>query len=50
MPPRNRSPQLKAKFGVDKPIPIQLWNYVLGVVQGDFGVSLYTQRPIVPTI
>ena len=37
---------LKAKFGVDKPIPVQLWNYVIGVVQGDFGVSLYTQRPI----
>ena len=37
---------LKAKFGVDKPIPVQLWNYVVGVVQGDFGVSLYTQRPI----
>ena len=37
---------LKAKFGVDKPIPMQLWNYVAGVVQGDFGVSLYTQRPI----
>ncbi len=38
---------LKEKFGVDKPLPIQLWNYVLGVLQGDFGVSLYTQRPIV---
>lgn len=37
---------LKAKFGVDQPIPAQLWNYVVGVVQGDFGVSLYTQRPI----
>ena len=37
---------LKAKFGVDKPVPVQLWNYVVGVVQGDFGVSLYTQRPI----
>ena len=37
---------LKEKFGVDKPIPIQLWNYVLGVAQGDFGISLYTQRPI----
>ncbi|MCY3980755.1 MAG: ABC transporter permease [Alphaproteobacteria bacterium] len=37
---------LKAKFGVDKPIPVQLWNYVIGVLQGDFGVSLYTQRPI----
>lgn len=37
---------LKEKFGVDKPMPVQLWNYVLGVFQGDFGMSLYTQRPI----
>ena len=37
---------LKAKFGVDKPVMVQLWNYILGVFQGDFGVSLYTQRPI----
>ncbi len=37
---------LKEKFGVDKPLPVQLWNYIVGVVQGDFGVSLYTQRPI----
>ena len=21
---------LKAKFGVDKPVPVQLWNYILG--------------------
>ncbi|MEL7470445.1 MAG: ABC transporter permease [Pseudomonadota bacterium] len=38
---------LKAKFGVDQPVHIQLWNYIIGVAQGDFGVSLYTQRPIV---
>lgn len=38
---------LKAKFGVDRPVIEQLWNYILGVFQGDFGVSLYTQRPIV---
>ena len=37
---------LKAKFGIDKPLYIQLWNYILGVFQGDFGLSLYTQRPI----
>ncbi len=37
---------LKEKFGVDKPLPVQLWNYIVGVVQGDFGVSLYTHRPI----
>ena len=38
---------LKAKFGVDKPVPVQFGNYVLGVAHGDFGVSLYTHRPIV---
>ncbi len=37
---------LKAKVGIDKPVAVQLWNYILGVVQGDFGDSLYTQRPI----
>ena len=37
---------LKAKFGVDKPVPVQLWNYLVGVAQGNFGISLYTQRPI----
>ena len=36
---------LKAKFGIDKPLYIQLWNYILGVFHGDFGLSLYTQRP-----
>ena len=37
---------LKAKFGIDKPVHVQLWNYILGVFRGDFGLSLYTQRPI----
>lgn len=37
---------LRAKYGFDKPMHVQLWNYFLGVLQGDFGVSLYTQRPI----
>ena len=40
-------PPSRPKFGVDKPVPVQLWNYILGVAEGDFGVSLYTQRPIV---
>jgi peptide/nickel transport system permease protein len=38
--------ELRARYGFDKPMHIQLWNYFLGVIQGDFGVSLYTQRPI----
>jgi ABC-type dipeptide/oligopeptide/nickel transport system permease component len=37
---------LKAKLGLDQPMYVQLYRYVLGVLQGDFGISLYTQRPI----
>ncbi len=38
---------LRAKFGLDQPVYIQLYRYIVGVAQGDFGVSLYTQRPII---
>ena len=38
--------ELRARYGFDKPMHVQLWNYLVGVMQGDFGVSLYTQRPI----
>jgi peptide/nickel transport system permease protein len=37
---------LRAKFGFDQPMHVQLWRYVLGVLNGEFGISLYTQRPI----
>lgn len=38
---------LRAKYGLDQPVHVQFYRYVLSVLQGDFGVSLYTQRPIV---
>ncbi|MFQ3354787.1 MAG: ABC-type dipeptide/oligopeptide/nickel transport system permease component [Paracoccaceae bacterium] len=38
--------ELRAFYGFDKPLYIQLWNYMIAVFQGDLGVSLYTQRPI----
>lgn len=38
--------ELRARYGFDKPMYVQLWNYFIGAIQGDFGVSLYTQRPI----
>jgi oligopeptide transport system permease protein len=43
---------LEAKYGLDKPLHVQLWNYVSGVVQGDFGVSLKMQknRPVATII
>src|SRR5690606_6587124 len=30
----------------DKPLPAQYWNYVTGLIQGDWGVSIYTRRPV----
>ena len=38
--------ELRKQYGFDKPLPIQFWNYFIGVCQGGLGVSLYTQRPI----
>jgi peptide/nickel transport system permease protein len=47
----NASPEqiaeLRHEFGFDLPIHVQLYRYVIGVLNGEFGVSLYTQRPIV---
>jgi ABC-type dipeptide/oligopeptide/nickel transport system permease component len=37
---------LKAKFGLDKPLPQQFVRYVTDVLSGDMGISLYSQRPI----
>ena len=37
---------LRKKFGYDKPLYVQLYRYILAVMQGDLGVSLYTERSI----
>jgi oligopeptide transport system permease protein len=40
--------ELEAKYGLDKPLPVQLKNYVVSLLKGDLGVSLKMQknRPI----
>ncbi|MBN9887216.1 ABC transporter permease [Salipiger abyssi] len=46
----NASPEqvaaLKEKLGLDKPLVEQFVIYLTGLLRGDFGISLYTQRPI----
>ena len=39
---------LEVKYGLDKPLPVQLGNYIVNALQGDFGVSLRMQvnRPV----
>jgi peptide/nickel transport system permease protein len=36
----------RAQFGLDDPLPVQLWKYVRDLVSGDWGVSLHTRRPV----
>jgi len=41
-----RYQQLQALYGFDKPLIIQYFNYVAGILQGDLGTSLVTKRPV----
>ncbi|MBO1001753.1 ABC transporter permease [Pseudogracilibacillus auburnensis] len=42
--------QLKEKLGLNLPLYQQYWNWLLGVLVGDFGESLRTGAPILPEI
>ncbi|MBV8911559.1 MAG: ABC transporter permease [Acetobacteraceae bacterium] len=37
---------LRQKFGLDQPLPQQFLRYVRDVLSGNFGTSIYTQRPV----
>jgi len=41
-----RYDQVQALYGFDKPLIVQYFDYVLGVLQGDLGTSLVTKRPV----
>lgn len=38
--------QLRQQFGLDQPLPVQYWAYLTGLVQGDWGTSVFTRRPV----
>ena len=42
--------QLRVQFGLDKPLPEQLWIYVRGVLSLDLGVSHRQGRPVIDLI
>jgi oligopeptide transport system permease protein len=44
--------ELEAKYGLDKPLPVQIKNYILSLLKGDMGVSLKMQknRPVATII
>ena len=37
---------MEIKLGLDRPLPVQFWNYISGVVRGDLGLSLSYRLPI----
>ncbi len=34
------------EFGLDRPVWAQYWTYLTGLLHGDFGVSIFTRRPV----
>lgn len=42
--------ELRAELGLDAPLLVQYGRYLLNLVQGDLGTSLFTQRPVITTI
>jgi peptide/nickel transport system permease protein len=37
---------IAAEYGLDQPIFVQYWDYITGIMHGDFGRSLMTRRPV----
>jgi peptide/nickel transport system permease protein len=38
--------QIRQEFGLDQPIPAQYWHYLTGILQGDWGRSILSRRPV----
>jgi dipeptide transport system permease protein len=41
-----RYKELVEQFGYDRPIMVQFWDYLTGVIQGDLGTSFVTKKPV----
>jgi peptide/nickel transport system permease protein len=37
---------LTRELGLDKPLPVQYWNYATGLLRGDWGQSILSRRPV----
>jgi peptide/nickel transport system permease protein len=44
--PQHVIEQERARLGLDQPIPVQFLNWFGGLLQGDFGTSMWTGRPV----
>ena len=41
---------IRRELGLDKPLPVQYVEYIVGVFQGDLGTSIRTRRPVLAEI
>ena len=41
---------MRARYGLDQPWIVQYWDWISGVVRGDFGYSFEWQQPVVSLI
>lgn len=41
---------LRAQLGLNEPAPVRYWNWLTGVLHGDFGVSMATKKPILELV
>jgi len=42
--------RLRAKYGLDKPVPIQYLNWLKNLLTGDWGRSFYTKKPVIEMV
>lgn len=42
--------QIRADLGLDQPLPVQYWNWLSRAVQGDFGYSYRSRRPVMQVV
>lgn len=42
--------EMRASLGLDDPIIVQFWNYLVSICQGDFGTSYYFNQPAIDMI
>src|ERR1700694_3198108 len=38
--------EIERRMGLDRPVPVQYWRYVTGLLHGDLGESSSTRRPV----
>src|SRR5918912_4203339 len=42
--------QVRAEFGLDKPLPVQLGLYLQNLAQGNLGYSFANRQPVLPLV